>query len=98
MRKFVSPLLAAIVSTAMFVSAASAACDANTSVAYNCFQEFKNAAPKVFRQESEPDRAQTVGEAVRNCWNCATETLSNQMHDFNSTNSSGNNNSSSDDQ
>ena len=57
-------------------------CDANSNVARNCLEEFKGALPNVFRSESEPDRAKTVGEAVRNCWNCATETLSNQMHDF----------------
>jgi hypothetical protein len=98
MRKIVSSVLAAVMLTAVFASAASAACNSNTNVAYNCFQEFKNAGQNVFRQQSEPDRAQTVNEAVRNCWNCATETLSNQMHDFNSTDSNSNNNSSSDDQ
>ena len=59
-------------------------CDANSNVAHNCYEEFKGAVPKVFRSESEPDRAKTVGEAVRNCWNCATESLSDQMHDFGS--------------
>lgn len=59
-------------------------CDAHTNVAQNCYEEFKGALPNVFRSESEPDRAKTVGEAVRNCWNCASETLSNQMHDFGS--------------
>ena len=65
-------------------------CDSNTNVARNCFDEFKNAAKNTFRTESEPERAQNVGEAVRNCWNCATETMSNQMHEFSNQNSEGN--------
>jgi hypothetical protein len=64
-------------------------CDANSNVARNCYEEFKGAAQNVFRSESEPDRAKSVGEAVRNCVNCATETLSNQMHDFGSNDRSG---------
>jgi hypothetical protein len=57
-------------------------CDANSNVARNCYEEFKGALPNVFRSESEPDRAKTVGEAVKNCWNCATETLTHQLRDF----------------
>ena len=54
------------------------ACDSNENVANNCFDEFNNAAKNTFRQEYEGDRARTAGEAVRNCWNCAAETLSDQ--------------------
>jgi hypothetical protein len=69
-------------------------CNSNSNVAKNCYDDFSNAAKKVFGQEYEGDRAQTAGEATKNCWNCATETLGNQMHDFSNNTS----NNSSDDQ
>ncbi|WP_027552246.1 hypothetical protein [Bradyrhizobium sp. Cp5.3] len=66
------------------------ACDSNSSVTRECFDEFKNAGKKMLGQENETDRAQTTGEAVRNCWNCASETLSDTMRNFNSNSSDGN--------
>lgn len=59
-----------------------AACNSNSNVAGNCFDEFSNAAKATVSSTNDPQRAQSVGEAVRNCRNCATETLSNQMREF----------------
>jgi hypothetical protein len=64
------------------VDALQVGCNSNSNVAKNCYDDFSNAAKKMFGQEYEGDRAQTAGEAVKNCVNCASETLSNQLHDF----------------
>jgi hypothetical protein len=62
-------------------------CDANSNVASECKDEFTNAARKMFGQQYEGDRAGTAGEAVRNCMQCATKTLSDRVHNFGSSNS-----------
>ena len=69
---------------------ATAACRDDQSAFSNCLDEFKSGARSTMGMSSEADRAKTVGEAVKNCWNCATETLSTQMRNFNNSDNSGN--------
>lgn len=59
-----------------------AACSDSSAVG-DCLDEFKNGARATVRATNDPQRAQSVGEAVRNCWNCANEALSKQMREFN---------------
>lgn len=57
-------------------------CNASSNAAQNCLDEFKNAAKNMFNQDNEAERAQTAGEAVRNCWTCAGETLNDELNKF----------------
>ena len=60
-----------------------ASCNSNSDPAHNCLEEFRNAARTMSGQDSDAERAQTAGEAIKNCWTCAGETLSDQIHNFN---------------
>ncbi len=57
-------------------------CDANTDVHQDCLDGFKDAAKQVFKKSDEGERTTTVGEAVRKCIQCASESLSDKMHRF----------------
>lgn len=57
-------------------------CNASSNAAQNCLDEFRNAARHMFNQDNEAERAQTAGEAMRNCWTCAGETLNDELNNF----------------
>lgn len=61
---------------------ASAACNADSDPAADCLEHMVNGAKETVGADSDPQKAQSVGEAVKECWNCATETLSDKLRRF----------------
>jgi hypothetical protein len=55
-------------------------CNYQTNVHGNCYDEFNSAAKNVFRQDNDGDRARTLGEALRNCLTCATESTQDAVN------------------
>ena len=71
-----------IVASALAPTLASATCNANSNVSGDCLDEFENAAKATVGTDNDTEKAQSVGEAVGNCMQCASETMSDQMRSF----------------
>lgn len=85
------PVLPALVLIAAFSGAPEAtpiACSDDPFA--DCMKEFGNAARKTFGQTNEGQRAQTAGEAVRRCLDCAGQTFERKMNEFGGSNNKGN--------
>lgn len=57
-------------------------CNSSTDVYSSCEQDFSNALRTLTRQNSDPERAQTAGDAVRRCIQCASDKARDEIQHF----------------
>lgn len=67
---------------------AHAACDANSNPVSDCFDNVKGAAQDVFKTNDGAQKSKTVGEAVGDCFKCASEATADMLRKFQSGDSS----------
>ncbi|MES0205269.1 hypothetical protein [Mesorhizobium sp. LNHC209A00] len=64
----------------MSVSSAMATCNKDTDVAQNCMDEATDALKTILNTNDDSEKSKSAGEAAGNCIRCASEALSDQMH------------------
>jgi hypothetical protein len=57
-----------------------ARCNANSNVSARCEDDFVNAAKATVGADNDSNKAQSVGEAIRNCWNCAADKVEDLLN------------------
>ncbi len=67
------------------VPEAGAACDANSDPLADCMDNVVNGAKATFTSNNDSQKAQSVGEAVRKCAECASEHISDKLKQFGDT-------------
>jgi hypothetical protein len=72
----------------MPTTASAQSCDRNTNVHSRCGQEFRSGFENTLRYSGYDNyraarRAQSVGEAVKNCYNCAIDSVKDAFRNFN---------------
>jgi len=78
---FCSIAFATVAANMTISTAAQAKCSDDQSAISNCWDELTSAAKSTVGAHSELERAGSVGEAVRNCMNCAGEAAGKMIRD-----------------